>query len=131
MMMGSIFASTGGAGESPSSTKEENPANTVVMGSRSALHGHRIQSDRYFQDVEDDVKKYVPGIEGIAPRHPPQVVYQYRRTACRNAGYYWAIEELKKAVFVRISNAGEGKPRARYLKSPKRRTTADSEALKE
>ena len=63
VMMGSIFAGT-----------EESPGETIIyegrqfkeyrgMGSLGAMVDG--SGDRYFQDVEEDIKKYVPeGIEG-------------------------------------------------------------------
>ncbi|MDB5191405.1 MAG: inosine-5-monophosphate dehydrogenase, partial [Segetibacter sp.] len=63
VMMGSIFAGT-----------EESPGETIIYEGRKFKQyrgmgslGAMVQGsgDRYFQDVEDDVKKYVPeGIEG-------------------------------------------------------------------
>ena len=78
VMMGSIFAGT-----------EESPGETIIfegrkfkqyrgMGSLGAMATG--SSDRYFQDVEDDVKKFVPeGIEGrVAYKGTlKEIVYQY------------------------------------------------------
>ena len=58
--------------------KEENSKNTVVWVHLGAMATG--SSDRYFQDVEDDVKKFVPeGIEGrVAYKGSlKEVVYQY------------------------------------------------------
>ena len=77
-MMGSVFAGT-----------EESPGDTIIyegrkfkqyrgMGSLGAMT--QGSSDRYFQDVEDDIKKFVPeGIEGrVAFKgNLSEVVYQY------------------------------------------------------
>lgn len=67
--------------------------------------------DRYFQGNEADTKKYVPeGIEGrIAYKgNLSEVVYQFTGGLRAGMGYCGAknIEELQKARFVRISNAG-------------------------
>ncbi len=78
VMMGSIFAGT-----------EESPGETIIyegrkfkeyrgMGSLGAMN--QGSSDRYFQDVEDDIKKYVPeGIEGRVAYKGlvREIVYQY------------------------------------------------------
>ncbi len=67
--------------------------------------------DRYFQDMEDDVKKLVP--EGIAARVPykgllAEVVYQIVGGLRAGMGYCGAqdIETLKKARFIRITSSG-------------------------
>ena len=109
VMMGSIFAGT-----------EESPGETIIfegrkfkqyrgMGSLGAMATG--SSDRYFQDVEDDVKKFVPeGIEGrVAYKGTlKEIVYQYTGGLRAGMGYCGAgnIEALKKAVFVKITNAG-------------------------
>jgi IMP dehydrogenase len=109
VMMGSIFAGT-----------EESPGETIIyegrkfkeyrgMGSLGAMATG--SSDRYFQDVEDDVKKFVPeGIEGRVAYKGllKEVVYQYTGGLRAGMGYCGAstIEELQKATFVKISNAG-------------------------
>ncbi len=109
VMMGSIFAGT-----------EESPGETIIyegrkfkeyrgMGSLGAMATG--SSDRYFQDVEDDVKKYVPeGIEGrVAYKGTlKEVVYQYTGGLRAGMGYCGAkdIAELQKARFVTITNAG-------------------------
>jgi IMP dehydrogenase len=109
VMMGSIFAGT-----------EESPGETIIyegrkfkeyrgMGSLGAMATG--SSDRYFQDVEDDVKKFVPeGIEGrVAYKgYLKEVVYQYTGGLRAGMGYCGAssIEELQKANFVKITNAG-------------------------
>jgi IMP dehydrogenase len=109
VMMGSIFAGT-----------EESPGETIIyegrkfkeyrgMGSLGAMATG--SSDRYFQDPEDDVKKFVPeGIEGrVAYKgYLKEVVYQYIGGLRAGMGYCGAkdIEELKKATFIKITNAG-------------------------
>jgi IMP dehydrogenase len=109
VMMGSIFAGT-----------EESPGETIIyegrkfkeyrgMGSLGAIATG--SSDRYFQDVEDDVKKFVPeGIEGrVAYKgYLKEVVYQFTGGLRAGMGYCGAssIEELQKAEFVKITNAG-------------------------
>lgn len=79
------------------------------MGSLEAME--KGSKDRYFQDVEDDIKKLVP--EGIVGRIAykgtlAEVVYQYVGGLRASMGYCGApnIEELKKAQFVRITGAG-------------------------
>ena len=109
IMMGSIFAGT-----------DESPGETIIfegrkfkqyrgMGSLGAMATG--SSDRYFQDVEDDVKKFVPeGIEGRVAYKGllKEVVYQYTGGLRAGMGYCGAanIEELQKATFVKITNAG-------------------------
>ena len=109
VMMGSIFAGT-----------EESPGETIIyegrkfkeyrgMGSMGAMATG--SSDRYFQDVEDDVKKFVPeGIEGrVAYKGTlKEIVYQYVGGLRAGMGYCGAkdLNELKQAAFVKITNAG-------------------------
>jgi len=109
VMMGSVFAGT-----------EESPGETIIfegrkfkqyrgMGSLGAMATG--SSDRYFQDVEDDVKKFVPeGIEGrVAYKgYLKEVVYQFTGGLRAGMGYCGAanIQELQKANFVKITNAG-------------------------
>ncbi|MDB5253255.1 MAG: guaB [Flaviaesturariibacter sp.] len=109
VMMGSIFAGT-----------EESPGDTIIyegrkfkeyrgMGSLGAMSVG--SSDRYFQDPEADIKKYVPeGIEGrVAYKGTlKEIVYQYVGGLRAGMGYCGAknIEDLKQATFVRITNAG-------------------------
>ncbi len=109
VMMGSIFAGT-----------EESPGETIIyegrkfkeyrgMGSLGAMH--QGSSDRYFQDVEDDVKKYVAeGIEGRVAYKGflKEVVYQFTGGLRAGMGYCGAsnIAELQKATIVKITNAG-------------------------
>jgi IMP dehydrogenase len=109
VMMGSIFAGT-----------EESPGDTIIyegrkfkeyrgMGSLGAMSVG--SSDRYFQDPEADVKKYVPeGIEGRVAYKGllKEIVYQFVGGLRAGMGYCGArsIEELKQASFVKITNAG-------------------------
>jgi IMP dehydrogenase len=79
------------------------------MGSLEAME--KGSKDRYFQDVEADIKKLVP--EGIAARVPfkgslYEVVYQLIGGLRAGMGYCGAhnIDELHKAKFTRITNAG-------------------------
>ena len=115
VMMGSLLAGT-----------EESPGETIIfngrkfksyrgMGSLSAMQ--KGSKDRYFQDVEDDIKKLVP--EGIEARVPfkgalNEVIYQMVGGLRAGMGYCGAatIEDLHKAKFIRISTAGyaEGHP---------------------
>lgn len=109
IMAGSLFAGT-----------EEAPGETILyqgrkfkvyrgMGSIGAME--RGSKDRYFQDVEDDVKKLVPeGIEGRVPYKGTvsEVMVQYIGGLRAGMGYVGAedISNLKKAEFVRITNSG-------------------------
>ncbi len=109
VMMGNVFAGT-----------EESPGETIIyegrkfkqyrgMGSLGAMA--QGSSDRYFQDVEDDIKKFVPeGIEGrVAFKgNTREVVQQYTGGLRAGMGYCGAknISELQDATFVKITNAG-------------------------
>ncbi len=99
---------------------EESPGETILyqgrkfkayrgMGSIEAMQ--KGSKDRYFQDMEDDIKKLVP--EGIAARVPfkgslYEVLYQMIGGLRAGMGYCGAgnIEQLWNARFTRISNAG-------------------------
>lgn len=99
---------------------EESPGETIIyqgrkfksyrgMGSVEAMQ--EGSKDRYFQDVEDDVKKLVP--EGISGRVPykgtlNEVMYQLIGGIRAGMGYCGAknIIELHKAQFVKITNSG-------------------------
>ncbi len=108
VMMGSIFAGT-----------DESPGETIIYEGRKFKQyrgmgslGAMVQGsgDRYFQDVEADIKKYVPeGIEGrIAYKgNLNEVVYQFTGGLRAGMGYCGAqsISELQQAKFVKISNA--------------------------
>ncbi len=109
VMMGSVFAGV-----------EESPGETIIyearkykeyrgMGSLGAMS--QGSGDRYFQDVEDDIKKFVPeGIEGrVAYKGSlSEIVYQYAGGLRAGMGYCGAknIKELQQATFVQITNAG-------------------------
>lgn len=109
VMMGSVFAGV-----------EESPGDTIIyegrkfkeyrgMGSLGAMS--QGSGDRYFQDVEADIKKFVPeGIEGrVAYKgYLSEIIYQYVGGLRSGMGYCGAanIGELQKASFVRITNAG-------------------------
>ncbi len=99
---------------------EEAPGETVIfegrkfkiyrgMGSLGAMK--EGSKDRYFQDVEDDIKKLVPeGIEGRVPYKGTvaEVMVQYIGGLRAGMGYCGArtVKDLQKARFVRISSAG-------------------------
>jgi IMP dehydrogenase len=80
------------------------------MGSIEAMK--EGSKDRYFQDMEDDIKKLVPeGIEGIVPYKGPlkDTTYQIIGGLRSAMGYCGAknIFEMKtKTKFVKITNAG-------------------------
>ena len=115
VMAGSLFAGV-----------EEAPGETIIfqgrkfksyrgMGSVEAMQ--QGSKDRYFQDMEEDIKKFVP--EGIVGRVPYkgslyEVVYQLTGGLRAGMGYCGAhtIERLHDAKFVRTTNAGiiEGHP---------------------
>lgn len=109
IMAGSLFAGV-----------EESPGETIIyegrkfksyrgMGSIEAMESG--SKDRYFQDVEDDIKKLVP--EGIVGRVPykgtlAEVIYQYIGGLKAGMGYCGAatIADMQNARFVRITAAG-------------------------
>lgn len=109
LMAGSLFAGV-----------EESPGETIIyngrkfkayrgMGSLEAMQ--KGSADRYFQDMEDDVKKLVP--EGISARVPYkgslyEVIYQLVGGIRSGMGYCGApdIEHLHDAKFVRITASG-------------------------
>jgi IMP dehydrogenase len=109
IMAGSLFAGV-----------EEAPGESIIyegrrfksyrgMGSIEAME--QGSKDRYFQDVEDDIKKLVP--EGIVGRVPfkgtlAEVMYQYVGGLRASMGYCGAkdIEALQQAQFVRITSSG-------------------------
>ncbi|MDQ2753794.1 MAG: IMP dehydrogenase, partial [Bacteroidota bacterium] len=109
VMMGSVFAGV-----------EESPGEAIIyegrkfkqyrgMGSIGAMQ--EGSSDRYFQDVEDDIKKLVPeGIEGRVAYKGflSEVVAQYVGGLRAGMGYCGAknIAALQEADFVKITNAG-------------------------
>ena len=109
VMMGSLLAGV-----------EESPGETIIfngrkfksyrgMGSLEAME--KGSKDRYFQDMEADVKKLVP--EGIAARVPfkgnlYEVVFQMLGGLRAGMGYCGApnIDKLHNAKFTKITNAG-------------------------
>jgi IMP dehydrogenase len=109
IMIGSLLAGT-----------EEAPGEMIIfegrrfksyrgMGSLEAMEDG--SKDRYFQDVEDDIKKLVP--EGISGRVAykglaAEVLYQMVGGLKAGMGYCGAknIEKLKQAKFVKITSAG-------------------------
>lgn len=109
VMMGGVFAGV-----------EESPGETIIYEGRKFKQyrgmgsiGAMVQgsSDRYFQDVEDDVKKLVPeGIEGrVAYKgYLHEVVAQYVGGLRAGMGYCGAkdINSLQQSTFVTITNAG-------------------------
>ncbi|WP_116107754.1 IMP dehydrogenase [Lewinella sp. IMCC34191] len=109
IMAGSLFA---GVDESPGETILYDGRKFKVyrgMGSLGAMN--KGSKDRYFQDVEDDVKKLVPeGIEGRIPYKGSlaEVVNQYLGGLRAGMGYCGAatITDLQQAEFVRITGAG-------------------------
>jgi IMP dehydrogenase len=109
IMAGSLFA---GVDEAPGETIIFEGRKFKVYRGMGSLGAMELGSkDRYFQDVEDDVKKLVPeGIEGRVPYkgNLSEVMIQYTGGLRAGMGYCGAstIEELQKASFVRISNAG-------------------------
>ncbi len=109
IMAGSLFAGV-----------DESPGEAIIfegrkyktyrgMGSIEAMQ--KGSKDRYFQDVEDDIKKLVP--EGIVGRVPykgslSEVIYQMVGGLRSGMGYTGSktIEDLQKARFLKITSAG-------------------------
>jgi IMP dehydrogenase len=109
IMAGSLFAGV-----------EEAPGEAIIlngrkfksyrgMGSLEAMQ--KGSKDRYFQDMEEDIKKLVP--EGIVAQVPykgtlAEVVYQLCGGLKAGMGYCGAatIEALRDAKFVKITPAG-------------------------
>ena len=109
IMAGSLFAGV-----------DESPGETVIyegrkyktyrgMGSIEAMQ--KGSKDRYFQAVEDDIRKLVP--EGIVGRVPfkgglSEVIHQLVGGLRAGMGYTGAsnIKQLKNARFIRITQAG-------------------------
>lgn len=108
VMMGSMFA---GVDESPGETiiyESRKYKSYRGMGSLGAME--KGSKDRYFQDVEDDIKKLVPeGIEGRVPYKGflGEVVHQMEGGLRAAMGYVGAadIRSLQQAEFVQISSA--------------------------
>jgi len=109
IMAGSLFA---GVDEAPGETiiYEGRKFKTYRgMGSISSMN--RGSKDRYFQDVEDDIKKLVPeGIEGRISfkGYLEEVMVQYIGGLRAGMGYCGApnIKELQNAQFVTITHSG-------------------------
>ena len=109
VMLGSLLAGT-----------KESPGETIIfegrkfksyrgMGSIEAMS--KGSKDRYFQDVEDDIKKLVP--EGIVGRVPYkgevyETMHQFIGGLRAGMGYCGSkdIETQKQAKFVRITSSG-------------------------
>lgn len=109
VMIGGMFAGV-----------DESPGETIIfegrkfksyrgMGSLEAMQ--KGSKDRYFQDVEDDIKKLVP--EGISGRVPykgslAEVMYQITGGLRAGMGYCGSknISDLHKAKFIKITAAG-------------------------
>lgn len=108
-MMGGVFAGT-----------EESPGDTIIyegrkfkqyrgMGSLGAMA--QGSSDRYFQEADEQPKKFVPeGIEGRVAYKGllSEVVHQFTGGLRAGMGYCGAknIPSLQKANFIKITNAG-------------------------
>ena len=109
IMAGGLFAGT-----------EEAPGETIIyqgrkfkvyrgMGSIGAMQ--KGSKDRYFQDVEDDVKKLVPeGIEGRVPYKGTvaEVMLQYIGGLRSGMGYCGAgtVDALQQTKMIKITHAG-------------------------
>jgi IMP dehydrogenase len=110
VMIGGLFARV-----------EESPGETILlegrkfksyrgMGSLGAMEAG--SKDRYFQDVEDDIKKLVPeGIEGRVPYSGTlhEVVYQMiggLRAAMGYTGCSSVPDMFERAQFIRITSSG-------------------------
>jgi IMP dehydrogenase len=109
IMAGSLFAGV-----------DESPGEAIIfegrkyktyrgMGSIEAMQ--MGSKDRYFQDMEDDIRKLVP--EGIVGRVPykgslSEVIYQMVGGLRSGMGYTGSknVEELQKAKFLKITAAG-------------------------
>ncbi|MCK5816141.1 MAG: IMP dehydrogenase [Flavobacteriaceae bacterium] len=109
VMLGSLLAGT-----------KESPGETIIfegrkfksyrgMGSVEAMK--QGSKDRYFQDVEDDIKKLVP--EGIVGRVPykgelEETMHQFIGGLRAGMGYCGAkdVEIQKEAQFVKITSSG-------------------------
>jgi IMP dehydrogenase len=109
IMAGSLFAGV-----------DESPGETIIfegrkyktyrgMGSIEAMQ--KGSKDRYFQDVEDDIKKLVP--EGIVGRVPfkgglSEVIHQMVGGLRAGMGYTGSadIRKLQQAKFIKITSAG-------------------------
>ena len=109
VMAGSLFA---GVDESPGETIILDGRKFKVYRGMGSLGAMQLGSkDRYFQDVEDDIKKLVPeGIEGRVPYKGTlaEVMVQYIGGLRASMGYCGAatIQDMHNAQFVRITGAG-------------------------
>ena len=109
IMAGGLFA---GVEEAPGETILYEGRKFKVYRGMGSIGAMQLGSkDRYFQDVEDDIKKLVPeGIEGRVPYKGTlaEVMVQYLGGLRASMGYCGAssIEALKKAEFVQMSSAG-------------------------
>ncbi|MBN1337982.1 MAG: IMP dehydrogenase [Bacteroidales bacterium] len=109
VMAGSLFA---GVDESPGETIIfEGRKYKTYRGMGSLESMQKGSRDRYFQDMEDDVKKLVP--EGIVGRVPfkgglSEVMQQLVGGLRAGMGYTGSrnIGELQNAVFIQITQAG-------------------------
>ena len=109
IMAGSLFA---GTDETPGTVIEVNGKKYKAyrgMGSLEAMQ--KGSKDRYFQDMEADIKKLVPeGVTAHGPYRGPlsDVVYQLVGGIRSGMGYCGArtIPELRKARFIKITAAG-------------------------
>ncbi|MBL6964451.1 MAG: IMP dehydrogenase [Bacteroidetes bacterium] len=109
IMAGSLFAGV-----------EEAPGETIIYEGRKFKHYRGMgsleamkkgSSDRYFQDMEDEINKLVP--EGIVGRVPykgtlKEVLYQFIGGLKAGMGYTGSstIEKLQDASFIHITPAG-------------------------
>lgn len=109
IMAGSLFAGV-----------EESPGETIILNGRKFKSYRGMGSieamqqgsrDRYFQDMEEDIKKLVP--EGIVAQVPyrgtlGEVVYQLTGGLKAGMGYCGArnLDELQNAKFIRVTSAG-------------------------
>ena len=110
VMMGGMFA---GVDESPGEKVLYEGRTFKVYRGMGSLGAMKLGSkDRYFQDMEDDIKKLVPeGIEGRVPFKGPlsETIHQFIGGLRAAMGYCGTknIKELKtKSRFVKITNAG-------------------------
>lgn len=109
IMAGSLFA---GVDESPGETTIFEGRKFKTYRGMGSIEAMQMGSkDRYFQDVEDDIKKLVP--EGIVGRVPykgslSEVIYQMVGGLRSGMGYTGSrnIEDLQKAKFMKITAAG-------------------------
>ncbi|RJP59766.1 MAG: IMP dehydrogenase [Ignavibacteriales bacterium] len=110
VMMGGMFA---GVDESPGEKVLFEGRTFKVYRGMGSLGAMKLGSkDRYFQDMEDDIKKLVPeGIEGRVPYKGPlsETIHQFVGGLKAAMGYCGTknIKELKtKSRLVKITNAG-------------------------